>query len=115
MTNEELDKIYQLLSSPKTLELGFKLSETLGYSDVQLIEKLWDKFSCLLTIDNPLWCNVYFGLIIDDSILERGDHNRIRWRVFEINKGLVWNWNESKIVIVKKFIKYLRYERYRIR
>ncbi len=47
MTNEELIKIKELLSSGSNADakLGFTLAEGLGYTEVELIGLLWDKFS----------------------------------------------------------------------
>ncbi len=91
MTNEELIKIKELLSSGSNADakLGFTLAEGLGYTEVELIGLLWDKFS-----ESISWSGVGIKkdriLMLPDKFrrLLLFNHAHGFWGI-SINKGVV--------------------------
>ena len=84
MTKQELYNIYQLLQSPVTARVGFKIAEKLGLNNIDLITLLWCKYSS---------CNqLYFG----HCALKK--QSRLNWQLMDPLSG-GWAWMDRSYII----------------
>jgi len=103
MTDKELDSIHQLLSSPHTALVGFKLAENYGYDEVDIIEKLFD----CIGVKHYLYDEIK-TMTLGKWSFAKNTHNLIaRYRCGSDSANYI-NWSVSKSNTIETFIKYLK-------
>lgn len=100
MTEDQLNKIKQLLSSRNSLKLGFKFAESLGYSEHEIIELLLDSVESITDSISSLKLGKYILWRTNDETVE------YRWTTHDMD--YVTFWYKNKEVLIKYFISALK-------